>query len=93
MDKTKEILLSVLTGFVDYPTDVAIKIAEDKDEKGSLTIINVKVRPEDIGVCIGDRGATAEALRRIVGLIGYKQSGDRVQLKIDAPKLPKNYFY
>ena len=37
-----------------------------------MTILELRVHPEDIGQVIGRQGRTAEALRRIIGAAGMK---------------------
>lgn len=92
MEKVKNIISTVLKGFVEYPEDVDLHESIDSDENGELTIINIKVNRKDVGVCIGSQGNTAEALRKVAGLVGFRQTGKRIYLKIDAPKIPKDYF-
>ena len=92
METVKNIISTVLKGFVEYPEDVDLHESIGSDENGELTIINIKVNRKDIGACIGNQGNTAEALRKVVGLVGFRQTGKRIYLKIDAPKIPKDYF-
>ncbi len=84
--------IQLFKAIVECPDEVETHISEGSDEKGELTIINVKVNKKDVGVCIGDQGKTAEAIRRVIGLIGFKKLGVRLYVKIDAPRLPKNHF-
>lgn len=92
MDKTIELLKTVICGFVNKPESVDLYADKESDEKGEVNIIHVKVDKDDVGICIGSSGTTAEALRKIVGLVGFKQSESRVYVKIDAPKIPKDHF-
>ena len=92
MEIVKSILSDVIKSFVKYPDDVELFDSVDSDEKGELVIVNVKVNRADIGICIGTEGNTAESLRKIAGLIGFKHTGKRVYVKIDAPKIPKDHF-
>lgn len=92
METVKDILSGVLKSFVKHPEDVELHETTDTDEKGELVIINVKVNRADIGICIGTEGNTAEALRKIAGLIGFKHTGKRIYVKIDAPKIPKDHY-
>ena len=93
MDTVKSLVLDMVKGIVSYPDDVELHLTEDSDDKGEIIIINIKVAKEDIGLCIGEGGTTAEAIRKIVGLIGFRQTEKRVYAKIDAPKLPKNHYH
>jgi uncharacterized protein len=92
MDSLKSILLDILTGFVDHPDSVELHISEETDEQGDLIVINVKVSKEDVGAVIGQKGSTAEAIRKIIGLIAFKQVSKRVYVKIDAPRIPRSHF-
>ena len=92
MDKIEQLVMTVIKSFVHSPEDVELHSSQETDDKGELTMINVKVNRDDVGLCIGEKGATAEAVRRIVGLAGFKETGKRVFVRIDAPKLAKNHF-
>ena len=92
MDYAQNLLIQVIKGFVTNPDSVETFVSEDKDEKGEITMINVKVHKDDVGTCIGEGGKTAEAIRKVVGIVGFKQSGKRIYVKIDAPKVPKTHF-
>lgn len=92
MDKIELLLQDLLKGFVNYPDDVATHVSTDSDDKGELSMINVRVHKDDVGLCIGEKGKTAEAIRRIISLAGFRQMGTRVYVKIDAPKIPKDHF-
>lgn len=93
MEATESLIKQIVGGFVKNPNDIHLHIEDITDDEGELIIINIKVNAEDVGVCIGEKGSTADALRRIVGLVGFRQTGKRVFLRIDAPKIPRNYFY
>ena len=92
MDTVKQILLQLLGGFVNAPEGIEINTSEDEDENGKITVLTVKVDNSDVGICIGKKGETAEAMRKIIALVGFKNAGHRVYLKIDAPKAPRTYF-
>lgn len=93
METVNQILLDIVKGITDYPDAVELKSTEQVDELGESVVINVRVAKEDVGMCIGQKGSTAEAIRRVVGLVAYKQTGKRVFVKIDAPKMPKSYYH
>ena len=92
MDEVQSILSQIIKGIVSKPEEVVLHATNDKDDKGDIVIINIKLNKTDIGVCIGKGGENAEAIRRIIGLIGFKLTGTRVYVKIDAPQIPKNHF-
>jgi predicted RNA-binding protein YlqC (UPF0109 family) len=92
MDVTEKLLGDILRSFVSVPEEVETFASTQTDDKGELTVINVRVNKADVGICIGERGYTAEAMRRLIGIVGFKQSGERVYVKIDAPKIPPNHY-
>ena len=92
MQQVETLLLDILKGIVDHPEEIELNFHEDTDDRGEVTIVNVKLAREDVGACIGQKGKNAEAIRKVVGLVGFKQTGKRVYVKIDAPRIPKNHF-
>lgn len=92
MENVKRLLLEIVQGVVDKPDQVELFVSEETDTTGEIVIINVKLAKEDVGICIGQKGTTAEAIRKVIGLVGFKQTGKRVYVKIDAPRIPKNHF-
>lgn len=91
MQSVEDLLVSILNGLVKNPDKIELNTTKTSDDKGELSIITVKVASEDIGICIGEKGATAEAIRRIIGLVGYRKIGERVFVRIDAPKSYNTY--
>lgn len=92
MQYVEDLLLNILKGIVEKPEEIDLHFSEEQDERGELTVVNVKLAREDVGACIGQKGKNAEAIRRVVGLVGFKKTGKRVYVKIDAPRIPKNHF-
>jgi len=92
MQYVEKLLLDILKGIVEFPDQIDLHFSDESDERGDVTIINVKLAREDVGACIGQKGKNAEAIRKVVGLVGFKQTGRRVYVKIDAPRIPKNHF-
>lgn len=92
MDTVLNVLDAMLKSIVSHPDAVEMHVSQESDDHGELEVINVKVHKEDVGACIGKKGGTAEAIRKIVGLAGFNQVNKRVYVRIDAPKLPKAHF-
>lgn len=92
MKKVETLLLDILQGIVRNPDDIDLHFSDDTDEQGEMTVINVRLHKEDVGLCIGQKGSTAEAIRKVVGLVGYRKTERRVFVKIDAPKIPRDHF-
>lgn len=92
MEKVEEILLTIVKSMVDNPADVKIISTElATDERGEFTKINVGVHKNDAGRCIGIEGKNAEAIRKVVALVAFKQIGKRVRAGIESTKKPYNY--
>ena len=92
MEQITKLIVDIVGGYVEKPEAIETYITTDKDDRGDITIVHIKVDKDDIGVCIGKDGENAKALRKIIGLVGYKKLGNRVFVKIDAPQFPKNHF-
>jgi predicted RNA-binding protein YlqC (UPF0109 family) len=76
----EEFLEYIVKSLVDSPDDVAV--TRSVDEQGVL--LTLKVHPADMGQVIGRAGATAQAIRLMLKVIGVK-SNARVCLKIEEP--------
>ena len=92
MKQVENLIKEIMSGIVSDPESVEIHSSTEKDSKGEVVVINVKVAKHDIGICIGRKGETAEAIRKVIGLYGYQQTSKRVYVKIDAPKIHKDHF-
>jgi len=68
----------VLTSIVDHPEDVVVE--RIVDELG--TLLQVRVHPDDTGKVIGKGGQTIKSLRILLRIVGAKDSGSRVNLKL-----------
>jgi uncharacterized protein len=75
--KEKELVEQIVKALVDYPEDISLKVVEGEKS----TILELKVRHEDIGKIIGKKGRIAKAIRTIVSAIAVK-NGRRVILEI-----------
>jgi len=80
MEKSKK-FLELLIPFLVKNED-EIKIESRTDELGVL--ITLKVSKEDMGNIIGKQGATAQALRTLLRIVGMSEKS-RVNLKIEEP--------
>src|SRR5258708_2080315 len=64
----KELLEVIAKALVDHPEEVQVRAVQGQ----ALTILELRVHPEDVGQVIGHHGRIAEALRTIVGAAGSK---------------------
>lgn len=94
LNQLKENVLSLVKSITKYPDDVNIHAEEQTtDDKGEFILISIKVATEDIPVCIGTGGSTAESIRRLTCLIARRLDYDkRLFVRIDAPVMPKNHY-
>lgn len=79
-EDTQELLETILKAIVSSPDQ--IKIKKEVDEMGVL--YRIWVAKEDMGLVIGKVGATANALKLIIKIAGYKIKS-RVAIKIEEP--------
>lgn len=85
MEQVKELLVSILKGITSQPDAIVISEKLETDDNGEAIIISVTPHSDDIGTCIGVKGATAQAIRKVIGLYALKTINKRVFVKIEAP--------
>jgi uncharacterized protein len=64
----KELVEAIAKALVDHPEDVQVKSAEGSQ----MTVLELRVHPEDLGKVIGRQGRTAKAMRALLGAAGTK---------------------
>jgi uncharacterized protein len=67
-DVLKELLEAIAKVLVDYPEEVQVNSVEGQE----MTVLELRVNPEDVGKVIGRHGRLAQALRTILGAAGFK---------------------
>ncbi len=77
----QDFLEFLVKSIVDHPEDV--KIERRVDEMGVL--LSLRVNPQDMGQVVGRQGATANAIRSLLRIVGVKHDA-RVNLKIEEPE-------
>ncbi len=78
MPADQEFITFVVQSMVDHPEDV--KVTRKVDELGVL--IELEVHPEDTGKVIGKGGQTIKSLRILLRVVGAKDDGNRVNLRL-----------
>jgi predicted RNA-binding protein YlqC (UPF0109 family) len=68
----------VVKSMVDYPEEV--RVHRTVDELG--TLLELTVHPEDTGKVIGKGGQTIKSLRILLRVVGSKDEGNRVNLRL-----------
>lgn len=64
----KELVESIAKALVDHPEQVQVKSVEGEQ----VTILELKVAPDDLGKVIGRQGRTAKSIRTLLGAAGMK---------------------
>jgi uncharacterized protein len=77
----EQFLEYLVKSIVDHPDDVVV--SRTVDEMGVL--LTLKVNAKDMGTVVGRQGATANALRSLLKIVGIKNHS-RVNLKIEEPE-------
>jgi predicted RNA-binding protein YlqC (UPF0109 family) len=64
----KELVESIAKALVDHPDDVRVRSVEGEQ----VTVLELKVAPDDLGKVIGRQGRTAKSIRTLLGAAGMK---------------------
>jgi predicted RNA-binding protein YlqC (UPF0109 family) len=64
----KELVEAIAKALVDYPDDVQVRAVDGEQ----VTVLELKVHPNDLGKVIGRQGRTAKSIRTILGAAGMK---------------------
>ena len=68
MSAMKNLLEEIARALVDHPEDVAVTEVEGEQ----TTVLELRVRTEDLGKVIGRQGRTARAIRTLLAAAGMK---------------------
>jgi predicted RNA-binding protein YlqC (UPF0109 family) len=64
----KELVESIAKALVDHPDDGHVRSVEGEQ----VTVLELKVAPDDLGKVIGRQGRTAKSIRTLLGAAGMK---------------------
>jgi uncharacterized protein len=64
----KELVEAIAKALVDHPEQVQVKSVDGEQ----VTVLELRVHPEDLGKVIGRQGRTAKSIRTILGAAGMK---------------------
>jgi predicted RNA-binding protein YlqC (UPF0109 family) len=64
----KELVEEIAKALVDHPEGVQVQAVEG----AQVTVLELRVHPEDLGKVIGRQGRTAKAIRTLLGAAGMK---------------------
>lgn len=68
MSAMRDLLEEIAKALVDHPEDVVVKEVEGEQ----TTVLELRVRNEDLGKVIGRQGRTARAIRTLLAAAGMK---------------------
>jgi len=64
----RDLVESIAKALVDHPEQVQVKSVEGEQ----VTVLELRVHPEDLGKVIGKQGRTAKSIRTLLGAAGMK---------------------
>jgi predicted RNA-binding protein YlqC (UPF0109 family) len=64
----RELVESIAKALVDHPNDVIVNAVDGEQ----VTVLELRVHPEDLGKVIGRQGRTAKSIRTLLGAAGMK---------------------
>jgi predicted RNA-binding protein YlqC (UPF0109 family) len=64
----RDLVESIAKALVDHPDQVAVNAVEGEQ----VTVLELRVHPEDLGKVIGRQGRTAKSIRTLLGAAGMK---------------------
>lgn len=64
----KDMVEQIAKALVDHPDQVQVNAVEGEQ----VTVLELRVHPEDLGKVIGRQGRTAKAIRTLLGAAGMK---------------------
>ncbi|MFZ0635667.1 MAG: KH domain-containing protein [Candidatus Acidiferrales bacterium] len=64
----RELVEAIAKALVDHSDQVSVKAIDGEQ----VTVLELKVHPEDLGKVIGRQGRTAKSIRTILGAAGMK---------------------
>jgi predicted RNA-binding protein YlqC (UPF0109 family) len=64
----KDLVEAIAKALVDHPEQVQVRVVEGEQ----VTVLELRVHPEDLGKVIGRQGRTAKSIRTILAAAGMK---------------------
>jgi uncharacterized protein len=64
----KALVEEIAKALVDHPENVVVKAVEGEQ----VTVLELRVHPDDLGKVIGRQGRTAKSIRTLLGAAGMK---------------------
>jgi uncharacterized protein len=64
----RELVSDIAKALVDHPDEVQVRAVEGEQ----VTVLELRVAPDDLGKVIGRQGRTAKSIRTLLGAAGMK---------------------
>lgn len=64
----KDLVEAIARALVDHPDEVQVRAVDGEQ----VTVLELRVHPDDLGKVIGRQGRTAKAVRTLLGAAGMK---------------------
>jgi len=64
----KDLVEAIARALVDHPDEVQVRAVDGEQ----VTVLELRVHPDDLGKVIGRQGRTAKAIRTLLGAAGMK---------------------
>jgi uncharacterized protein len=64
----RDLVESIAKALVDHPDEVKVSAVDGEQ----VTVLELRVHPEDLGKVIGRQGRTAKSIRTLLGAAGMK---------------------
>ncbi|MGA8037152.1 MAG: KH domain-containing protein [Candidatus Acidiferrales bacterium] len=64
----KDLVSDIAKALVDHPDEVQVRAVEGEQ----VTVLELRVAPDDLGKVIGRQGRTAKSIRTLLGAAGMK---------------------
>jgi predicted RNA-binding protein YlqC (UPF0109 family) len=72
LDAAEELMTQIARALVDHPDEVVVEAVEG-DEGENVSVLEMRVAPDDVGKIIGKQGRTVRSMRTILSAIGQVQ--------------------
>jgi len=79
LDAAEELMTQIARALVDHPDEVLVEAVEG-DEGDDVTVLELRVAPDDLGKVIGKQGRTVRSMRTILSAVGH---GHHLRYELD----------
>jgi predicted RNA-binding protein YlqC (UPF0109 family) len=69
LDAAEELMTQIARALVDHPDEVSVEAVEG-EEGDDITVLEMRVAPDDVGKVIGKQGRTVRSMRTILAAVG-----------------------